>query len=167
MVSVRLALVLAVVMVILALSVDAAFRKPPFNGSIFGKRSSTVTALFAGVITLLIYQDIARAEEVPAFFLKIAKVPNVPRVGRSGKFEDFFYKAEKHIPRIGRNSQLNDPLPLQNEQETYSDLTKRRIDYTAKVAQDAWSWQNFPLAIEGPKELWRTLALYARDDSDE
>ncbi|XP_025161454.1 uncharacterized protein LOC105187829 isoform X2 [Harpegnathos saltator] len=123
-------------------------------------------ALFAGVITLLIYQDIARAEEVPAFFLKIAKVPNVPRVGRSGKFEDFFYKAEKHIPRIGRNSQLNDPLPLQNEQETYSDLTKRRIDYTAK-AQDAWSWQNFPLAIEGPKELWRTLALYARDDSDD
>ncbi|XP_032682432.1 SIFamide-related peptide [Odontomachus brunneus] len=43
MVSTRLALALAVIMVILALSVDAAFRKPPFNGSIFGKRSNTVT----------------------------------------------------------------------------------------------------------------------------
>ncbi|XP_032682435.1 uncharacterized protein LOC116849411 [Odontomachus brunneus] len=126
-------------------------------------------AFLVGVITLLIYQNIAKAEEVPAFFLKIAKIPTVPRVGRSGKFEDFFYKAEKHIPRIGRNiySQSNDPLPSQNEQETYSDLTKRRIDYSTKVAQDSWSWQNFPLAIEGPKELWRTLSLYARDDTDD
>ncbi|XP_014473592.1 PREDICTED: uncharacterized protein LOC106743876 [Dinoponera quadriceps] len=125
-------------------------------------------AFLAGVTTLLIYQNIAKADEVPAFFLKIAKIPTVPRVGRSGKFEDFFYKAEKHIPRIGRNSQSNDPLPLQNEQEAYSDLTKRRIDYSSKgVSQDSWSWQNFPLAIEGPKELWRTLALYARDDTDD
>lgn len=67
-------------------------------------------AFLAGVITLLIHQNIAKAEEVPAFFLKIAKIPTVPRVGRSGKFEDFFYKAEKHIPRIGRNvySQVSD-----------------------------------------------------------
>lgn len=55
-------------------------------------------------ITLSICQDIAKADEVPAFFLKIAKVPTLPRVGRSG-FENFFYKAEKQIPRIGRNSQ--------------------------------------------------------------
>lgn len=26
----------------------------------------------------------------------------------------------------------NEPLPLENEQETYPDVTKRRIDYTAK-----------------------------------
>lgn len=43
MVSTRLAITLAVIMVVLALSVNAAFRKPPFNGSIFGKRSNTVT----------------------------------------------------------------------------------------------------------------------------
>ncbi|EZA52344.1 hypothetical protein X777_09014 [Ooceraea biroi] len=48
--------------------------------------------------------------------------------------------------------------------ETYTDLTKRRIDYPPK---DGWSSQNFPLAIEGPRELWRTLAGYSRDGSDE
>lgn len=46
MISTRLAIALAVIMVILALSVDAAFRKPPFNGSIFGKRSNTVTGKY-------------------------------------------------------------------------------------------------------------------------
>lgn len=55
---------------------------------------------------LLICQNVAKADEVPAFFLKIAKIPTLPRVGRSGRFEDFFYKAEKHIPRIGRNIQV-------------------------------------------------------------
>lgn len=55
---------------------------------------------------LLICQNVAKADEVPAFFLKIAKIPTLPRVGRSGKFENFFYKAEKHIPRIGRNIQV-------------------------------------------------------------
>lgn len=55
---------------------------------------------------MLICQNVAKADEVPAFFLKIAKIPTLPRVGRSGRFEDFFYKAEKHIPRIGRNIQV-------------------------------------------------------------
>ncbi|KAH0954374.1 hypothetical protein HN011_007472 [Eciton burchellii] len=43
MISIRfaLAVALAVIVVILAFSVDAAYRKPPFNGSIFGKRSVT------------------------------------------------------------------------------------------------------------------------------
>ncbi|KYN36343.1 hypothetical protein ALC56_09303 [Trachymyrmex septentrionalis] len=168
MVSIRLILTIAVIMVAFVISANAAYKKPPFNGSIFGKRSNTVTAFLVGAVMLLICENTTIAEEVPAFFLKIAKIPTLPRVGRSGRFEDFFYKAEKHIPRIGRSNQhkqSTNPLLLQDEQETYSDLTKRRIDYPSKVEE--WSWQNFPLAIEGPKELWRALAGYSRDGSDE
>ncbi|XP_070151011.1 ecdysis triggering hormone [Polyergus mexicanus] len=124
-------------------------------------------ASLLGVIMLLMCQNVAKADEVPAFFLKIAKMKTLPRVGRSGKFEDFFYKAEKHIPRIGRNIQQNrSSLPLQDhtQQDTYFDLNKRRIDYPQKAEE--WSWQNFPLAIEGPKELWRALAGYSRDGDD-
>jgi len=63
-------------------------------------------AFLVGTVILLICQNATFAEEVPAFFLKIAKIPTLPRVGRSGgRFENFFYKAEKHIPRIGRSSQ--------------------------------------------------------------
>lgn len=36
-----------------------------------------------------------------------------------------------------------------------------------KRLTDAWAWQHFPLAIEGPRELWRTLAGYSKDTSDE
>lgn len=70
------------------------------------------TASLLGVIMLLICQNVAKADEVPAFFLKIAKIPTLPRVGRSGRFENFFYKAEKHIPRIGRNIQVGTALLL-------------------------------------------------------
>jgi len=35
------------------------------------------------------------------------------------------------------------------------------------LSVEEWSWQNFPLAIEGPKELWRTLAGYSKDGTDE
>ncbi|XP_036142234.1 uncharacterized protein LOC105839257 [Monomorium pharaonis] len=123
-------------------------------------------AFLIGVVTLLVCQNITTADEVPAFFLKIAKIPTLPRVGRSGRFEDFFYKAEKHIPRIGRsNQQSTNALSSQDEQEAYSGLTKRRIDYPSKVEE--WTWQNFPLAIEGPRELWRALAGYSRGGSDE
>ncbi|XP_011630728.1 uncharacterized protein LOC105422871 isoform X1 [Pogonomyrmex barbatus] len=122
-------------------------------------------AFLGGIVILLICQNIIMADEVPAFFLKIAKIPTLPRVGRSGRFEDFFYKAEKHIPRIGRSDQQStNTLPLQNGEETYPSLTKRRIDYPPKVEE--WTWQNFPLAIEGPRELWRTLAGYSRDSDD-
>lgn len=63
-------------------------------------------AFLVGAITLLICENTTMADEaLPAFFLKIAKIPTLPRVGRSGRFEDFFYKAEKHIPRIGRSNQ--------------------------------------------------------------
>jgi len=67
----------------------------------------TRVALLTGMVALLICENITKADEVPAFFLKIARIPTLPRVGRSGRYEDFFYpfKTEKYIPRIGRNSQ--------------------------------------------------------------
>ncbi|XP_029049212.1 neuropeptide SIFamide [Osmia lignaria lignaria] len=43
MVSTRFVLAIVAALFVLAISVDAAYRKPPFNGSIFGKRSSTIT----------------------------------------------------------------------------------------------------------------------------
>jgi len=47
MISIRFAVAVAVILVvILVFSVDAAYRKPPFNGSIFGKRSNTVTGKY-------------------------------------------------------------------------------------------------------------------------
>jgi hypothetical protein len=54
MISIRfaLAVALAVIVVILAFSVDAAYRKPPFNGSIFGKRSVTGKYKFFNLISL-------------------------------------------------------------------------------------------------------------------
>lgn len=43
MVSIRLAFTIIAVLFVLAVTVNAAYRKPPFNGSIFGKRSNTIT----------------------------------------------------------------------------------------------------------------------------
>ncbi|XP_070516699.1 ecdysis triggering hormone isoform X2 [Cardiocondyla obscurior] len=145
-----------------------------------------------GAIALLVCENTTLAEEVPAFFLKIAKIPTLPRVGRSGRFEDFFYKAEKHIPRIGRSNQQSiNPTSLLDGHETFSDVTKRRISYSPRgtlkcsfihdqiilagfqfsnyflLLVEEWTWQNFPLAIYGPKELTRTLAGYSSDDSDD
>lgn len=46
MVSIRLILALAVIVVAFVISTNAAYKKPPFNGSIFGKRSNTITGKF-------------------------------------------------------------------------------------------------------------------------
>ncbi|KAG7188766.1 hypothetical protein KM043_008384 [Ampulex compressa] len=211
MVSSRVILTLLVVLVVLAMSAAAAYKKPPVNGSIFGKRNSIATeyemtnramsmmcectssaarfctsiemmhrsrsvgrspiffnAFVIGLVTFLICQNNVEADEVPAFFLKIAK--NIPRVGRSGKFEDFFYKSAKNIPRIGRsdgNAQPSEAWPSYEAEEAFMGPSKRRLDYGPINVQDAWSWQHFPLAIEGPRELWRTLAGYAKDTSDD
>ena len=43
MVSIRLGFTIIAVLFVLAVTVNAAYRKPPFNGSIFGKRSNTIT----------------------------------------------------------------------------------------------------------------------------
>ena len=57
---------------------------------------SNVLALLMGVLALLICGDASRADEVPAFFLKIAK--NIPRVGRSEGYNDFL-KSRRNIPK--------------------------------------------------------------------
>ena len=43
MMSSRFVIAIVVALFILAIAVDAAYRKPPFNGSIFGKRSNAIT----------------------------------------------------------------------------------------------------------------------------
>ncbi|CAD1477543.1 unnamed protein product, partial [Heterotrigona itama] len=53
--------------------------------------------LLAGVLALLICGDASKADEVPAFFLKIAK--NIPRVGRSEGYNDFL-KSRRNIPKV-------------------------------------------------------------------
>ena len=39
------------------------------------------------------------------------------------------------------------------------------VTYSATLQKesDTRAWQHFPLAIEGPPELWRTLAGYSHD----
>ena len=56
-----------------------------------------VLALLVGVLTLLICENASKADEVPAFFLKIAK--NIPRVGRSEGNNDFL-KSRRNIPKV-------------------------------------------------------------------
>lgn len=41
--AVRFALLLMAVFAVAIINVDAAYRKPPFNGSIFGKRANSVS----------------------------------------------------------------------------------------------------------------------------
>ncbi|XP_053987629.1 SIFamide-related peptide [Hylaeus anthracinus] len=43
MMSTRFVVAIVAALFVLAIAVDAAYKKPPFNGSIFGKRSNTVT----------------------------------------------------------------------------------------------------------------------------
>ncbi|XP_076679234.1 ecdysis triggering hormone [Andrena cerasifolii] len=126
--------------------------------------SFVVSALLAGVFGLLISQNASRADEVPAFFLKIAK--NIPRVGRSDGYDDVF-KSHKNLPKIGGHDSGAQPesWPSFANEEPFQGPIKRRINYPAM--DDAWSWQHFPLAIEGPRELWRTLAGYSKDTSDD
>ncbi|XP_043257419.1 uncharacterized protein LOC122400171 [Colletes gigas] len=128
-------------------------------------QSFFVGVLLTGAFVLLISQNAAKADEAPAFFLKIAK--SIPRVGRSGGYEDLVFKSRNNGPKVGgRNSGTQSELwPSYSNEEPFAGPIKRRMEYP--VADEAWSWQNFPLAIEGPRELWRTLAGYSKDTSDD
>ncbi|XP_074111836.1 ecdysis triggering hormone isoform X1 [Cotesia typhae] len=101
------------------------------------------------------------ADEVPAFFLKIAK--NIPRVGRSGRIDEYLLtKQSKNYPRANKVSEYSPS----NEYLSYPggndpEIHKRMVNYPAPGNIDSISWEHFPLAIEGPPELWRTLASYA------
>lgn len=94
-------------------------------------------AILIGAIALYICQNTAIADEVPAFFLKIAKIPTLPRVGRSGRVDNFFYKAEKNIPRIGRNSQVSHVITTVITIILYSIIVSYLYDgilYTSKIS---------------------------------
>lgn len=82
-----------------------------------------------------------------------------------------------------------------NKDNQYLKATKRRIGYPADtgkkyfsyiikhsnseilndscktknncVGSETWTWEHFPLAIEGPPELWRTLARYSDEKAFE
>ncbi|XP_014236915.1 SIFamide-related peptide isoform X2 [Trichogramma pretiosum] len=43
MLSIRLTLFLLAIFVIMSVNANAAYRKPPFNGSIFGKRANSIS----------------------------------------------------------------------------------------------------------------------------
>ncbi|XP_034177988.1 ecdysis triggering hormone [Osmia lignaria lignaria] len=114
--------------------------------------------LFATLVVLI---GPSKADEVPAFFLKIAK--NIPRVGRSDGYDDF-YKSRQNIPQVSGHDSVQ-PESWYPNNEPFARPIKRRADYPH--LEDSWSWQHFPLAIEGPRELWRTLAGYSKDSSDD
>ncbi|KAF7382112.1 ecdysis triggering hormone preproprotein [Vespula maculifrons] len=121
--------------------------------------------ILGSIVILSVLQYSVEADEVPAFFLKIAK--NIPRVGRSGdKFDDFFLNSPKNIPETGKhdnNLKSSESWQSHENSESFAKPIKRRIDYSPLDPAESLSWQHFPLAIEGPKELWRTLAGYSKD----
>ncbi|KAL2713349.1 ecdysis triggering hormone preproprotein [Vespula squamosa] len=121
--------------------------------------------ILGSIVILSVSQYSVEADEVPAFFLKIAK--NIPRVGRSGdKFDDLLLNSPKNIPGRGRhgdNVKSSESWQSHEDFESFAKPIKRRIDYSPLDPAESWSWQHFPLAIEGPKELWRTLAGYSKD----
>ncbi|XP_033208926.1 uncharacterized protein LOC117167830 isoform X2 [Belonocnema kinseyi] len=127
--------------------------------------SLSVTASLIAIAIILIGIDNAKADDgTPAFFLKIAK--NIPRVGRSSEAEEFFRKASKNVPTIGKREEMS---VLENgytlspfgKDGQFLKATKRRIGYAPATGSDTWTWEHFPLAIEGPPELWRSLAGYS------
>ncbi|XP_017766678.1 PREDICTED: uncharacterized protein LOC108555526 [Eufriesea mexicana] len=127
-------------------------------------RRFLIGALVAYVLALIVCENVSMADEVPAFFLKIAK--NIPRVGRSDGYDDIF-KSRRNIAKIGGHDGEGQHESWQSYSidEPFSRPIKRRVNFPSP--DDAWSWQNFPLAIEGPPELWRTLAGYSKDSSDD
>lgn len=60
--------------------------------------SPNFLAIWIAIFALLICENASTADEVPAFFLKIAK--NIPRVGRSEGYDDYF-KSRKNLPKLG------------------------------------------------------------------
>ncbi|XP_033334056.2 ecdysis triggering hormone [Megalopta genalis] len=128
-------------------------------------RSLFVSVLLVGTFSMLVLQNVSKADEVPAFFLKIAK--NIPRVGRSDGYEDLLLKSRKNIAKheghTARGSQPESWSSYANE-DPISGPIKRRMEYPS--VHDAQTWQDFPLRIGGSLKLWRTLAGYSEDADD-
>ncbi|XP_019877401.1 uncharacterized protein LOC109605271 [Aethina tumida] len=70
--------------------------------------------------------DLLNGEESSNFFLKASK--SVPRIGRNkgtnADFEKFFLKASKSVPRIGRRNQI----PFGNDQDDV-EITDKMFKY--------------------------------------
>ncbi|XP_063977361.1 uncharacterized protein LOC135162641 [Diachasmimorpha longicaudata] len=116
----------------------------------------TIAVLLCGAIV------VQADDEVPAFFLKIAK--NVPRIGRSDKYYDYFFKQAKNMPRMGKREDYDQIAEsFYNDREPFTQRQKRMVNHASNGGLDSSAWGHFPLAIEGPPELWRTLASYAND----
>ncbi|XP_015115374.1 uncharacterized protein LOC107040000 [Diachasma alloeum] len=116
----------------------------------------TIAVLSCGMIT------VQADDEVPAFFLKIAK--NVPRIGRSDKYHEYFLKQAKNVPRMGKREDYDQIAEsFYNNREPFAQRQKRMVSHASAGGLDSSTWGHFPLAIEGPPELWRALASYASD----
>ncbi|NP_001136107.1 ecdysis triggering hormone preproprotein [Nasonia vitripennis] len=110
----------------------------------FISRNYILSAIFIVAVLAIIENKIVAADEPPAFFLKIAK--NIPRIGRSEPYDEYAIK----------NSNVKDDIPWHK-----GEISKRRVGFSPE--SNTYAWQHFPLAIEGPPELWRTLAGYSHD----
>ncbi|XP_035727689.1 uncharacterized protein LOC118444011 [Vespa mandarinia] len=128
-------------------------------------RKIFIHVILGSIVISSVLQYSVEADEVPAFFLKIAK--NIPRVGRSDKYDDLFSNSGKNIHgnagKHDNNIKSSPSWESHEDSESLAKPIKRRVDYSPLDPAESWSWQHFPLAIEGPKELWRTLAGYSKD----
>nr|XP_031827718.1 uncharacterized protein LOC116424884 [Nomia melanderi] len=127
-------------------------------------RSFFVGVLLVGTVATIISQNVSKADEVPAFFLKIAK--NIPRVGRSDGYEDYLLKSRKNVLKHAGHIGETQPESWSSfaDEDPFSGPIKRRMEYPSD--DDARTWQDFPLRIGGSQKLWRTLAGYTDDGDD-
>ena len=58
----------------------------------------------------------------------------------------------------------SETMSAEDNEETFNGSTKRMINMPLPGGESR-NWSNFPLAIEGPRELWRTLAAYTNEQS--
>ncbi|XP_011310218.1 uncharacterized protein ETH [Fopius arisanus] len=124
-------------------------------GQMFLGTCMIIVVLSCGVIT------VEADDEVPAFFLKIAK--NVPRIGRSDKYHEYFLKQAKNVPRMGKREDYDQMVESFYDREPFAQRQRRMVNHASTSGLDSSAWGHFPLAIEGPPELWRALASYAND----
>ncbi|KAL7305349.1 hypothetical protein TKK_0002477 [Trichogramma kaykai] len=113
--------------------------------------SYTSLVLFITVCYATLQNQGVWSDDVPAFFLKIAK--NIPRIGRSSLENTDNAHGIETIKSFDEESWYKD-------EDKMSNMYKRKINM---IKDDLQSWQQFPLSIEGPPELWRTLADYSQN----
>ncbi|XP_023707959.1 uncharacterized protein LOC111864713 [Cryptotermes secundus] len=94
------------------------------------------------------------------FFLKASK--SVPRIGRRSEYDNFFLKASKSVPRIGRRREMA-PLtegrdlvswPWPRGADIVPGLSRRSNYYLHEEAQPL-SWNSVEKTMEERPELWK------------